>query len=97
MTGIHTIGSLPDFRLETWFSRWEFAATHSFTASDAETMSVGELLALAGLSVDSLTSLDHGYRPTHGTDALRVAVAATDDVVTAADVLAFAEAQEARF
>ena len=42
------IGDLPVLRLETWFSRWEFAATHTFTASDAQTMSVGELLALAG-------------------------------------------------
>ncbi len=48
------IGDLPVLRLETWFSRWEFAATHTFTASDAQTMSVGELLALAGRDVTDL-------------------------------------------
>jgi hypothetical protein len=37
---------LPDFRLETFFSRWEFAATHHLTASDAQTLTVSELLAL---------------------------------------------------
>ena len=37
---------MPDFRLETFFSRWEFAATYHLTASDAQTMSVRELLAL---------------------------------------------------
>ena len=30
--------TLPDFRLETHFSRWEFKAKHHMTASDAETM-----------------------------------------------------------
>jgi aspartate/methionine/tyrosine aminotransferase len=92
-----TIGSLPDFRLETWFSQWEFASAHSFTASDAETLSVGELLSLSGLSIDTLTSLDLGYRPTYGSDHLRAAVAATYDVVQAPDVLTFAGAQEALF
>ncbi len=30
--------SLPDFRLETYFSRWEFAARYNLTASDAQTI-----------------------------------------------------------
>ena len=38
--------SLPDFALETYFSKWEFAAEHHLTASDAESMSVAELLAM---------------------------------------------------
>ena len=38
---------LPDFRLETYFSRWEFTARHHLTASDAQTMTLAELLALA--------------------------------------------------
>ena len=36
---------LPDFRLETHFARWEFTAEHHLTASDAEAMSMRELLA----------------------------------------------------
>ena len=35
---------LPDFRLEVHFSRWEFLARHNLTASDAQTMTVTELL-----------------------------------------------------
>ena len=38
---------LPDFRLETYFSRWEFTARFHLTASDAQTMRMSELLALA--------------------------------------------------
>ncbi len=91
------IGALPDFRLETWFSRWEFAAAHSFTASDAQTMNVTDLLALAGRSVEDIAGIDLGYRPTYGTRELRDAVAAQYDVVTSDDVLAFAGAQEALF
>lgn len=91
------IGALPDFRLETWFSRWEFAAAHSVTASDAQTMSVDELLALAGRSVEEIAGIDLGYRPTYGTRELRDAVAAQYDVIAADDVLAFAGAQEALF
>jgi len=39
--------ALPEFRLETFFSRWEFAARHHLTASDAQTMTMAELLELA--------------------------------------------------
>ena len=38
---------LRDFALETYFSRWEFAARYHLTASDAQTMRLAELLELA--------------------------------------------------
>ena len=41
------MNSLPDFRLETHFSEWEFKARYHMTASDAESMSLQELLAYA--------------------------------------------------
>jgi aspartate/methionine/tyrosine aminotransferase len=91
------IGNLPEFRLETWFSRWEFAAAHSFTASDAQTMTVRELLTLAGRDLDEITGIDLGYRPTFGTNELRQAVAELYDTLDAADVLTFTGAQEALF
>ncbi|MGW7443059.1 hypothetical protein [Kitasatospora sp. NPDC054795] len=39
---------LADFRLETHFSHREFTARYHLTASDAQTMTMAELLALAG-------------------------------------------------
>ena len=45
--GLTAMTRLPDFRLETYFSRWEFTARHHLTASDVQTMTLGELLALA--------------------------------------------------
>ncbi len=35
--------ALPEFRLETYLGRWEFAARHHMTASDAQTLSIGAL------------------------------------------------------
>lgn len=56
---------LPDFRLETYFSRWEFAAEHHLTASDAQTHTISEVLAL-GTEEDrtTLADLPLGYTET---------------------------------
>jgi len=87
--------TLPDFRLETYFSRWEFAARYHLTASDAQTMSLGELLELADDDGrDRWESLTLGYTETYGLPALREAIASTYDQVSAADVLCFAGAEE---
>jgi aspartate/methionine/tyrosine aminotransferase len=89
------VRALPDFRLEVHLGRWEFAARHHLTASDAETLSVGEVLGEEGLA--ELAALRLGYLPTWGGDALREAIAATYDEVAAGDVLVFAGAEEAMF
>ena len=89
---------LPEFRLETYFSRWEFVARHHLTASDAQTLTVAQLLAL-GSDEDraAFDALALGYTPTWGTDRLRAAIAATYDTCEPADVLVFAGAEEAIF
>jgi aspartate/methionine/tyrosine aminotransferase len=86
---------LPDFELEVFFSRWEFAARHVLTASDAQSMSLGELLAL-GTDEDrtAFERIALGYVPTWGGDELRQAIAATYLNLGPEDVLAFAGAQE---
>ncbi|MGV9773032.1 aminotransferase class I/II-fold pyridoxal phosphate-dependent enzyme [Streptosporangium sp. NPDC003464] len=86
---------LPDFKLETHFSRWEFAARHHLTASDAETMSMAELLALAdGEDRRAWAELRLGYTETFGDPGLREAIAATYTGVRPQDVLCFAGAEE---
>ena len=86
---------LPDFRLETYFSRWEFNARYHLTASDAQTMSVTELLALADdedrAAWDTLTL---GYTQTFGDPLLRQAIADTYIHAQADDVICFAGAEE---
>lgn len=86
---------LPDFRLETYFSRWEFTARHHMTASDAQTMTLGELLALA--DDGDRAAYEHlplGYTETYGDPALREVIASTYSRAEAGDVLCFAGAEE---
>ena len=87
--------ALPDFRLETYFSRWEFAARYNLTASDAQTMSLAELLDLADDDGRARWEALHlGYTETFGLPALREAIAGTYDQVAAPDVLCFTGAEE---
>jgi aspartate/methionine/tyrosine aminotransferase len=86
---------LPDFRLEVYLGRWEFAARHHLTASDAQTLAVSEVLGEEGMR--ELAALPLGYTPTWGSDRLRASIAATYETVEPDDVLVFAGAEEAMF
>lgn len=87
--------TLPDFRLEVHFSRWEFAARHHMTASDAQTMPLAELLALADDGDRAAWErLTLGYTETWGAPPLRQAIADTYERIDPADVLCFAGAEE---
>lgn len=89
---------LPDFRLETYFSRWEFNARYHMCASDMESMSVQELIGLA--DDDDRRSWDElrlGYTETFGAPELRTAIAATYEHVNESEVLTFAGAEEGIF
>ncbi|WP_077960915.1 aminotransferase class I/II-fold pyridoxal phosphate-dependent enzyme [Ensifer adhaerens] len=87
--------TLPDFRLETHFSRWEFSARHHMTASDSQTMAMSDLLALADDEDRAAwENIVLGYTETYGAPALRAVIAATYDGLSAADILCFAGAEE---
>ncbi|GAA2207580.1 pyridoxal phosphate-dependent aminotransferase [Nonomuraea monospora] len=89
---------LPDFRLEVYFSRWEFTARHHLTASDAQTMTMAELLALADPGdLRAWETLTLGYTETFGDPGLRQAVADTYEQVCADDVICFSGAEEALY
>jgi aspartate/methionine/tyrosine aminotransferase len=90
--------TLPPFRLESYFSRWEFTAKHHLTASDAQTLTIAELLAM-GTDDDRAAFLDLplGYVETWGSDALRTAVAGTYERCEPEDIVMFAGAEEALF
>lgn len=89
---------LPDFRLETYFSRWEFAARYHLTASDAQSTSMAELLALADDDDrKAWDTLSLGYTETFGDPLLRQAIAETYEHADADDVICFAGAEEALY
>jgi aspartate/methionine/tyrosine aminotransferase len=92
------VSRLPDFRLETYFSRWEFAARHHLTASDAQTLTLTELLALADdADRAAWESMSFGYTETFGDPGLRQAISEMYATATADDVLCFAGAEEALY
>ncbi|HDS1816301.1 TPA: aminotransferase class I/II-fold pyridoxal phosphate-dependent enzyme [Pseudomonas putida] len=86
---------LPDFRLETYFSKWEFTARYHMTASDAQSMTIKELLEL-GTEQDreDFLNLGLGYTQTWGEPSLRELIASTYDHQARADILCFAGAEE---
>lgn len=89
---------LPDFRLETYFSRWEFNAKYNICASDAETISVQELLE--GANEDDLRLWDNltlAYTETYGSPVLREAIADTYDNMDPSDIITFTGAEEGIF
>ena len=92
------VGELPDFGLEVYLGEWEFAARHHLTASDAQTLTIGELLALAGPErATQFERLALSYTPTWGTPELLEAVARTYDGLGPEHVLTFAGAEETMF
>ncbi|MEM6482259.1 MAG: pyridoxal phosphate-dependent aminotransferase [Pseudomonadota bacterium] len=90
--------TLPDFRLETHFSRWEFNAKYHLCASDAESMSLSDLLAFASdADQTAFENMSLGYTETFGAPDLREAIAATYRRQTSDNILCFAGASEGIF
>ncbi|WP_306116155.1 MULTISPECIES: pyridoxal phosphate-dependent aminotransferase [unclassified Roseovarius] len=89
---------LPDFRLETHFAKWEFKARYHLTASDAESMSLRDLLAMA--TPEERAEFEEmwlGYTETFGAPDLRQVIADTYAAQSAETILCFAGASEGIF
>ncbi len=86
---------LPDFKLETYFSKWEFSARYHMTASDAQSMTMAELLDMA--TPEQRQAHDNlwlGYTETFGGPELRDTIAGLYKTMQRADILCFAGAEE---
>ena len=90
--------ALRTFRLEEYLGKWEFKVRYHLTASDAQSMTIEELLAM-GTDADreGFSKLPLTYIDSWGCSELREAVATTYEHVDADHVLAFAGAEEALF
>lgn len=90
--------TLPDFKLETHFSKWEFKARYHMTASDAESLSMRDLLAMASPEErEAFEGLWLGYTETFGAPDLRETIASTFETRAAGEILCFAGASEGIF
>jgi aspartate/methionine/tyrosine aminotransferase len=92
------MAALPDFRLETHFAKWEFKAKYHMTASDAESISLSDLLALASPEDrEAYENMWLGYTETWGAPDLRDRIASTYSRQQRNSVLCFAGASEGIF
>ena len=88
---------LPDFKIERFFSRLEFAAPLMMCASDCESMSIGELLELEDGAAERFHQQRLGYTETAGAPSLRAEIAKQYSTVTADGVLVHAGGEEVIF
>ncbi len=86
---------LPDFKLETFFSKWEFNAKYHMCASDMETLTLTQLLELASNEDrEKWNNLPLKYIETYGMPELRSVISSTYEVQSEENILAFAGAEE---
>ncbi|WP_421850154.1 aminotransferase class I/II-fold pyridoxal phosphate-dependent enzyme [Novosphingobium sp.] len=84
-----------NFALEVYFSKWEFAAKYHLTASDAQSMTVSQLLAHASpADRERFDNLHLGYTKTFGAEPLLHEIAQTYDAIGTDQLLCFAGAEE---
>ena len=89
------MSTLPDFKLETYFSRWEFNTRFNLCASDTESLSLDFLLNnCSEEDKNHLKEMRFGYTETYGSKILRESIANTYDRGSYKDILTFAGAEE---
>lgn len=75
------------FETEHFFARYEFNTPYQLCNSDCETMTVEELLQMAGIELEMFGRLPLGYTETEGDPVLREAIADSYTSVGADEVL----------
>ena len=90
--------TLPNFRLETHLVKWEPKARFHLTASDAESISLHDLLAMASPEDrENYENMWLGYTDTWGAASLRDTIAGTYATLAPENILCFAGAGEGIF
>jgi aspartate/methionine/tyrosine aminotransferase len=88
---------LTPFKLERYFSRYEFTAKYLLCSSDCESLSVGDLLALEPAAEDALKHHWLGYTESTGAPSLRQEISRIYTGIQPEQVLVHSGAEEAIF
>jgi aspartate/methionine/tyrosine aminotransferase len=88
---------LRPFKLERYFAKYEFTAPHLLCASDCESLTLGDLLAMEPGAPEKFSALWLGYTESRGHPRLREAIASLYDGISPDQVLVHAGAEEAIF
>ena len=75
------------FATEHFFAKYEFSTPYQLCNSDCETVSVSELLAMAGIPLEEIGALSLGYTETLGNPQLRDQIAKSYPRADVDDVL----------
>ena len=89
--------TLPPFKLERYFAKYEFNAEFLLCSSDCEAMSIADLLALEPGSAEKFQSTWLGYTESPGDPGLRSCIAGLYASMNPDDILVFAGAEEGIF
>ena len=89
--------AIKTFQLERYFAEWEFTAPYLLTASDCETLSIGELLTLTNTPLSVLTDLRLSYTDSQGEPVLREVIAGFYPELTAENIIVTNAPEEAIF
>ncbi len=89
---------LPLFKLEEYLTQWEFKAPYLLCCSDAESISMSDLVAMADAESKKLWETLHlGYTEVPGLPVLRETITSQYSSISAEDVLTFAGAEDGIF
>lgn len=87
-----------NFELEKYFAKWEFSARYHMTASDLESWTIKDILALDSREPKpGFEDLWLGYTEVRGGREVRAAIAGTYDNMRAENILCFCGANEGIF
>ncbi len=89
--------TLPPFKLERYFARYEFSAPYLLCSSDCEARSVAELLALEPDAAARFERCWLGYTESLGAPTLREEISRLYTTIRPEEVLVFSGAEEAIF
>ncbi len=88
---------LPDFEIERFFARFEFNTEYLLCASDCQSLSVSDLLAMETGASERLEQLWLGYTESRGSPALRRQIGGLYQSISPDNVLVVAGAEEGIF
>jgi aspartate/methionine/tyrosine aminotransferase len=89
--------TIKPFKLERYYTKYEFSADYSICNSDCEAMTIGDLLAMENGAADKFQNLWLGYTETQGHPELRRDIANTYTDIKADHLLVCTGAQEPIF
>lgn len=89
--------NLSPFKLERYFARYEFNTEFLLCASDCESMSIADLLALEEGAAEKFQQVWLGYTESQGSPVLRAEICKLYETIQPEDVLVHTGAEEAIF